>query len=217
MNSGASVIEFGLLLADVHNLSCSLKGARWIAQCTLYLRMHVFFISLFFFSCLLISLLYLVDNEVFGRLPACHGWAWVWKDWMINSVCSWLNARYSLYSGLPRYIADFGVMTTGGGDNNVITQQTGVYLAKTLASVLYHNGKVVCINVSFSCASHNLDSIWSINSLFQSSERVRGLSVCAASITAAPGLSHSNGVAPAPNSSSFQVCSDFRDCVVVNF
>jgi hypothetical protein len=53
---------------------------------------------------------------------------------------------YSLFSGIPRYIADFGVLTTGGGDNSVIAQQTGVYLAKSLNSVLTNNAKV-CVPI----------------------------------------------------------------------
>eukprot|EP01119_Soliformovum_irregulare_P009285 TRINITY_DN2251_c1_g1_i2.p1 TRINITY_DN2251_c1_g1~~TRINITY_DN2251_c1_g1_i2.p1 ORF type:complete len:515 (+),score=161.51 TRINITY_DN2251_c1_g1_i2:85-1545(+) len=43
---------------------------------------------------------------------------------------------YSQYSGIPRLIGDFGVMTTGGGDNIVLAQQTARYLVKTFERIM---------------------------------------------------------------------------------
>eukprot|EP01119_Soliformovum_irregulare_P019252 TRINITY_DN6051_c0_g1_i1.p1 TRINITY_DN6051_c0_g1~~TRINITY_DN6051_c0_g1_i1.p1 ORF type:complete len:283 (-),score=104.09 TRINITY_DN6051_c0_g1_i1:220-1068(-) len=40
---------------------------------------------------------------------------------------------YSQFSGIPRLAEDFGVYTTGGGDNAVLIQQTAKYLIKTVS------------------------------------------------------------------------------------
>lgn len=42
---------------------------------------------------------------------------------------------YLALSGIPRLIGDFGVMTTGGGDNIVLAQQTARYLLKAFQKV----------------------------------------------------------------------------------
>lgn len=65
----------------------------------------------------------------------------------LKAFCTWWGAEaleacrrcmgghgYSQYSTIPRLIADFGVMTTGGGDNIVLAQQTAAYLLKALRS-----------------------------------------------------------------------------------
>jgi len=43
---------------------------------------------------------------------------------------------YSAYSGMPRIISDFAVVTTGGGDNIVIAQQTARLLLKTFQKAI---------------------------------------------------------------------------------
>jgi len=43
---------------------------------------------------------------------------------------------FSSYSSLPRLIGDFAVMTTGGGDNIVLAQQTARYLVKALQAAM---------------------------------------------------------------------------------
>ena len=43
------------------------------------------------------------------------------------------------FSAIPSLIADFGVYTTGGGDNIVLAQQTARYLMKTFEVIILNN------------------------------------------------------------------------------
>eukprot|EP01118_Nematostelium_gracile_P010479 TRINITY_DN3616_c0_g1_i1.p1 TRINITY_DN3616_c0_g1~~TRINITY_DN3616_c0_g1_i1.p1 ORF type:complete len:493 (+),score=109.56 TRINITY_DN3616_c0_g1_i1:682-2160(+) len=68
---------------------------------------------------------------------------------VLKAFCTWWSTEalemcrrslgghgYSAYSSLPRLIGDFGVMTTGGGDNIVLAQQTAKYLLQSLQKAM---------------------------------------------------------------------------------
>ena len=57
--------------------------------------------------------------------------AWSFMDNMETERRLMGGHAYHAYLGIGRYQADSAVGTTGGGDNNVLVKQTGMYLAKT--------------------------------------------------------------------------------------
>ncbi|KAF9112668.1 acyl-Coenzyme A oxidase [Mortierella sp. AM989] len=96
------------------------------------------------------------DSEAFMReIPDQHGISAGFKatvSWYVTEVLESCRRAcgghaYSAYNALAGLISDYGVFTTGGGDNVVLMQQSARYLISTLKTV--HDGQEVFGSVSY--------------------------------------------------------------------